>query len=242
MQENIKRVQPETLELVNRLVLASASELKVENGGTVRVDCTVVESNIHHPTDSSLLYDGVRVLVRLMKDGRKQTGMKFTNHSKRAKRWALEILNTKGKKKRKSLYRDLLKVTRDTVDVAERMAMAGCRNKVQADLLHYLPLVRQYLVDRGIDGYVAQGRGEKGLDAKVTKPLRAKMACKLKTKRGHNVYRRRKHIAEPPIGWIKSVLGFRSFSLRGLRKVSGEWSLVCLALNLKRMAGQISWA
>jgi len=100
----------------------------------------------------------------------------------------------------------------------------------------------QYLVDRGIDGYVAQGRGEKGLDAKVTKPLRAKMACKLKTKRGHNVYRRRKHIAEPPFGWIKSVLGFRSFSLRGLRKVSGEWSLVCLALNLKRMAGQISWA
>ena len=145
LQENIKRVQPRTLEVINRLVLASAAELKVEKGRTVRVDCTVVKSNIHHPTDSSLLYDGVRVLVRLMKIGREQTGMKFTNHSKRAKRRALEILNAKGKKKRKSLYRDLLKVTKGTVDMAERMAMAGCRAKLQSDLLHYLPLVRQVI-------------------------------------------------------------------------------------------------
>jgi hypothetical protein len=45
-----------------------------------------------------------------------------------------------------------------------------------------------------------------------------------------------KHIVEPVFGWVKRVLGFRAFSLRGLRKVAGEWSLVCMALNLRRMA------
>ena len=49
-------------------------------------------------------------------------------------------------------------------------------------------------------------------------------------------YRRRKWIAEPPNGWIKNVLGFRQFSLRGLHRVQAEWKLVCLALNLRRMA------
>ncbi len=46
-------------------------------------------------------------------------------------------------------------------------------------------------------------------------------------------------IAEPVFGWVKQVLGFRTFSLRGLEKVEGEWDLVCLALNLKRMNGRL---
>jgi len=57
LQENLKRVQPGTLELINRLVLATAAEMKVENGRKVRVDCTVVEANIHHPvSDQSAPY------------------------------------------------------------------------------------------------------------------------------------------------------------------------------------------
>jgi len=56
-------------------------------------------------------------------------------------------------------------------------------------------------------------------------------------KRGKRWYRRRKAIAELPFGWIKHVLGFRRFSLRGLEKVRGEWQLVCAALNLKRNRG-----
>ena len=48
---------------------------------------------------------------------------------------------------------------------------------------------------------------------------------------------RRHPDAEGPNGWIKEVLGFRRFSLRGVEKVRGEWHLVCLALNVKRMAG-----
>ena len=66
-------------------------------------------------------------------------------------------------------------------------------------------------------------------------PRTAEMAAKLQTAEGKAAYRRRKWIAEPPNGWIKSVLGFRQFSLRGLHRVQAEFKLVCLALNLRRM-------
>ena len=66
------------------------------------------------------------------------------------------------------------------------------------------------------------------------------MAAKLQTAQGRAAYRRRKWIAEPPNGWIKNVLGFRQFSVRGLRKAQAEWKLVCLALNLRRMGAMIA--
>ena len=66
-------------------------------------------------------------------------------------------------------------------------------------------------------------------------PMQA-MAHRLKTRAGKAVYALRKQTVEPVFGIIKSVMGFRQFSLRGLRKVTGEWNLVCLAWNVKRMA------
>ncbi len=61
------------------------------------------------------------------------------------------------------------------------------------------------------------------------------MAHKLKTPAGRALYALRKQTPEPVFGIIKSVLGFRQFSLRGLERVRGEWSLVTMAWNLKRM-------
>ena len=66
-------------------------------------------------------------------------------------------------------------------------------------------------------------------------PLQA-MAHRLKTKAGRALYALRKQTVEPVFGIIKSVMGFRQFSMRGLTTVSGEWTLVCLAWNLKRLA------
>jgi hypothetical protein len=66
-------------------------------------------------------------------------------------------------------------------------------------------------------------------------PHTAAMADRLRSDQGSEAYRKRKWIAEPPNGWIKSVLGFRQFSLRGLHRVKAEWKLVCTALNLRRM-------
>jgi transposase len=89
-----------------------------------------------------------------------------------------------------------------------------------------------------VDVVVALGReGKKHaeIDAKQY-PYTAAMAAKLQTDDGKAAYRKRKWIAEPPNGWIKSVLGFRQFSMRGLHRVQAEWKLVCMALNLRRMA------
>ncbi|WP_336885395.1 transposase [Achromobacter pulmonis] len=67
-------------------------------------------------------------------------------------------------------------------------------------------------------------------------PRTAAMAAKMDTEEMRAAYRRRKWLAEPPNGWIKNVLGFRQFSMRGLHRVQAEWKLVCLALNLRRTA------
>ena len=67
------------------------------------------------------------------------------------------------------------------------------------------------------------------------------MKKKLETPEGRARYRRRKGIVEPCVGWIKQVLGFRQFSLRGQEKVGGEWNLVCLALNVRRLQSHLAW-
>jgi Transposase DDE domain len=61
------------------------------------------------------------------------------------------------------------------------------------------------------------------------------MAHRLRTPEGRKVYALRKQTPEPVFGIIKAALGFRQFSLRGLDKVRGEWSLVTMAWNMKRM-------
>jgi transposase len=110
---------------------------------------------------------------------------------------------------------------------ARVLADAGYKNERDFALLHAME----------VDAFVAVGReGKQTKQPRKEQPMTAAMRAKLKTQRGRARYRRRKAIVEPVFGWVKRVLGFRAFSLRGLRKVAGEWSLVCLALNLRRMA------
>jgi hypothetical protein len=61
------------------------------------------------------------------------------------------------------------------------------------------------------------------------------MAHRLRTPEGKKLYALRKQTPEPVFGIIKSVMGFRQFSLRGIEKVRCEWSLVTMAWNIKRM-------
>ena len=80
------------------------------------------------------------------------------------------------------------------------------------------------------------GRGRRPGPASPEKyPATSRMAEKLSRPAGRAAYAERKWLSEAPNGWIKHVLGFRRFSLRGLAKVQGEWDLVCLALNTKRL-------
>jgi transposase len=94
------------------------------------------------------------------------------------------------------------------------------------------------LKNASIEAVVALGReGKKHAAVNARRyPHTAAMAAELKTVQGQAAYRKRKWIAEPPNGWIKNVLGFRQFSMRGLHRVRAEWKLVCMALSLRRMA------
>jgi transposase len=98
---------------------------------------------------------------------------------------------------------------------------------------------------RGIEPYIATGRdphhsswqqrfAEQPDPPSEDASAQVKMAYKLKTAVGKAIYAARKSTVEPVIGIIKEVLGFRQFSLRGEQQAEGEWSLVCLAFNLKR--------
>jgi hypothetical protein len=107
---------------------------------------------------------------------------------------------------------------------------------------------------RGIDPYIATGRDSHYKSWRVrfaelpdpppedATPM-VKLAYKLRTEIGQEIYKLRKSTVEPVIGIIKEIMGFRQFSLRGLAAAAGEWCLVCLAFNLKRLhillAGQI---
>ena len=79
-----------------------------------------------------------------------------------------------------------------------------------------------------------EGKQQLKFDAQRN-PRSAEMAARLQSEEGQAAYRKRKWIAEPPNGWIKNVLGFRQFSMRGLHRVDAEWKLICTALNLRRM-------
>ena len=121
LNKNVKALSPQTWEAINGQLVDYAEEEKIEKGREVRIDCTVVESNIHEPTDSSLLWDSVRVLTRLLHRAKEDFGLRvsFQDHSRRAKRRLLGIMNSRSKKDRKSKYVDLIKVTNKSIGYAQ---------------------------------------------------------------------------------------------------------------------------
>ena len=124
----------------------------------------------------------------------------------------------------------LLDEVKDTLGSEPQQCLADAGYRKEADL--------QALEMKGINGYVSLRReGKKNADVDATRyPATARMAEKLATAEGRAVYAQRKHLVEAVNGWIKNILGFRQFSLRGLQAVQGEWDLVCLSLNLRRMS------
>jgi IS5 family transposase len=83
-----------------------------------------MDSNIHQPTDSSLLVDCVRVLVRYLYRAQAVVDVPFTNHNRRAKRRMLNIQHTRKKAQRVRAYRDLIKITEKTVNRAKQALTA----------------------------------------------------------------------------------------------------------------------
>ena len=124
----------------------------------------------------------------------------------------------------------LLDEVSETFGVEPQVVLADAGYCNEADLVA--------LEERGIDAHIALGREGKARVAvdPDTRAATHRMGEKLASATGKAQYAKRKWLSEAPNGWIKEVLGFRRFSVRGAHKVRGEWHLVCLALNIKRMA------
>ena len=118
----IKSISPQTWKAINDILMAYGEDIDIEKGRQSRIDCTVVSSNIHEPTDSTLLWDSVRVLTRLLTQIRESSEplkINFSDHTKVAKRRMLAIMNCKDATLRKRLYEDLLKVTHRVLNYAK---------------------------------------------------------------------------------------------------------------------------
>jgi len=149
-----------------------------------------------------------------------------------------------------------------TVDAEQQIIVASDLSNNAADVVALKPMVRKIkettgqlperlLADAGyrsernlrrmeklkIDAYISLGReGQQSGAERSGQPATERMREKLATEDGKRRYARRKAIPEAVFGWIKNVLGFRQFSLRGQAKAAREWDLVCLATNLRRMS------
>jgi IS5 family transposase len=156
LQDTISRIRPATWERINHGLLRDAQHEKVELGKKIRIDSTVTETDIHAPTDSTLLWDCVRVMVRLLEAAQSLPGapeIEFRNHRRRAKQRARAIIYTRGKDKQAVLYRDLIKVTTHTLGYLEQARMiltvkgaATLQEQAwQAEVAHYLPLIKQVI-------------------------------------------------------------------------------------------------
>ncbi len=170
LQQAIKAISEETWEQINRVLIDYAQAENIEKGRKVRVDCTVVESNIHAPYDSELLLDSTRVLARLLAEAKTELPdiiFSFNDHRRAAKRRSLEIMNAKNGAARQRPYEKLIKITEKTIGYAEKglrslqahsgstLIEIGVVGKVCEHLKEYLPLARQVVCQtkrRIIDG------------------------------------------------------------------------------------------
>lgn len=135
LNKNIKTIGPQTWEAINTQLVKWAESNKIEKGRQVRIDCTVVESHIHDPSDSSLLFDVVRVLARLLKSMEELTAKRFYkhDHTRSAKRRMLEIQYAKTKKVRTGKYKNLIKITEQTIQYVQK-AVATMESGPSCDL------------------------------------------------------------------------------------------------------------
>lgn len=155
LNKNIKAIDPETWDAILRDIVDYAKDQNIEKGRKARIDCTVVETDIHAPSDSTLLWDCVRTLSRLLQKAKEDAGamISFSDHQRRAKRRMVAIQYAKNKSKRYAAYKDLLKVTHKvcgyaqrSIEVLENSAITGSRGLMLIlELNHYLGLTSQVI-------------------------------------------------------------------------------------------------
>jgi IS5 family transposase len=150
LHRTISAIRAETWEAINRILLVSARQEQVETGKVVRLDSTVTAALMHEPSDSSLLWDAVRVMARLLKAADALIGgLVWRNHRRAAKKRARAIEYARN---RIQLYCELIKLTRATLAYADQAATQLGRASDprdaalwQAEFRHYRPLIERIL-------------------------------------------------------------------------------------------------
>jgi IS5 family transposase len=154
LHKTISAIQAETWEAINRALLLSAAEAQLERGRVVRLDSTVTAALMHEPSDSSLLWDAVRVMVRLLREAQAWVGgsaLAWRDHRRATKKRARDIQYTRGRPKRVQLYRELIKFTRVTLTYLHQAALQLAPASDLAVMLwkakvrHYRPLIEQII-------------------------------------------------------------------------------------------------
>jgi len=151
LQKAVTAISDESWQRINDLLVEFAKERKIEKGRTLRTDTTVVESNVPYPRDSRLLWDGIRVLTRIMARIRYQRpdiDFGFANRNRKSKRLCYQIALVKGPKAdktRRKLYRRLIKVANEVFDMGCRCyhLLSGCDDVPNEywQLDHYLTMM-----------------------------------------------------------------------------------------------------
>ncbi len=156
LQANISAIKSTTWEALNRCVLRDAKQIRVETGKMMRLDSTVTESPIHEPSDSSLLWDGMRVMVRLLQWAEELPGapaLAWHNHSRVAKKRARAIQYTRGRENKARLYRDLVAVSETTMAYVQTAFMRLAAHQLmgqsyahwRTQVVHYRPLIQRVI-------------------------------------------------------------------------------------------------
>jgi len=111
LQENIKTISEPGWEKIHHLLIGYAVKNKIGKGRKIRVDSTAIETDIHHPTDSTLLADGIRIITRWLGAGKALSPAPvycYSDHNRVVKKRVMTILNSRKEKTRKTAYQDLL--------------------------------------------------------------------------------------------------------------------------------------
>ena len=154
LHKTIGAIRAGTWEAINRLLLRSAREKKVETGSVIRLDSTVTAALMHEPSDSSLLWDAVRVMVRLLKEADGLLGggaIAWRDRRRAAKKRARAIQFIRGQPKRVQLYRELIGIARATrADLRQTQAQLAKQEDPhsvlwQAKVSHYQPLIERII-------------------------------------------------------------------------------------------------
>jgi IS5 family transposase len=153
LHRTISAIRAKTWEAINRAVLASARQKKIETGKVVRFDSTVTAALMHDPSDSSLLWDAVRVTARLLQAADALVGgLQWRDHRRAAKKRARTIEYARDRRKRIQNYRELIKLTRSTLTWADQAAAQVSRAADpvaamlwQAEFHHYRPLIERVI-------------------------------------------------------------------------------------------------